>query len=221
MALNDTQKIEGRLSTLRVQLARVPHKAWIVFGFFVFAALLMALHTAFASRDATLRVKVQHGFRSAQLSLWVDDDQVYSGRLIGTMKKRLGLIPDSVQGSLSETLPISSGDHQVRVRIAADDGSVQENTITGEFGRDTQRTLSITARRSDLNLSWLSTSGPGVDASASAASGSGEPKPGWLERYAGTLLLTAAGSIISALTGFALRELPKQLSRRPSQPTEG
>jgi len=52
----------------------------------------MALHTAFFAKDATLRLKVQHGFRSAQLSIWVDGDRVYSESLSGSTRKKFGLI---------------------------------------------------------------------------------------------------------------------------------
>jgi hypothetical protein len=192
--------------TARVWAARVPLKAWIVLSLFLVAAILMAVHTAAASKDASLRLKVQHSFRSAQLSVWVDGDLAYSGRLVGAAKKKFGLIPDSVQGTLSETLSLPSGTRQVRVRVAADDGSVQEDTITGEVARNTQRTLSVIARHDDVSLTWQSATG-NVAESAS-------PSAGWFSRYAGSLLLTAAGSILSALAGFALRELPKHIASR-------
>lgn len=194
--------------------ARVPAKGWIVFGFFLFAAALMALHTALGGKDSVLRLKVQHAFRSAQLTVWIDGSQVYSGRLIGSTRKRFGLIPEAAGGSLSETLSVSSGNHQVRVRVAPDDGSVQEDTIAGEFASQSQRTLSVSARRSDVSLAW-SDSLP--VAAAGAAEAQAPPPTGWLERYAGTLLLTAAGSIISALTGYALKELPRQLASRQGE----
>ncbi len=107
----------------RVRAARVPVKAWFVLGLFLLSAVLMAAYTAFAGRDASLRLKVQHSLRSAQLSVWVDGDLAYSGKLTGSARKKFGLIPDSMQGSLSETLPVSSGTHQVRVRVASDDGT--------------------------------------------------------------------------------------------------
>jgi hypothetical protein len=37
---------------------------------------------------------------------------------------------------------------------------------------------------------------------------------GWFSQYAGSLFLTIAGSIISALAGYAIKELPARL--RPS-----
>jgi hypothetical protein len=47
-------------------------------------------------------LKLQHGFRSAQVSIWVDGDLAYSSKVTGSPKKKFGLIPtDSVQGTFS------------------------------------------------------------------------------------------------------------------------
>jgi hypothetical protein len=192
----------------RVWAARVPTKAWVVFVLFLLAAVLMAMHTAFVRKDASLRLKVQHSLRSAQLSIWVDGDLAYSGKLIGLTRKKFGLLPE-VAGSLSETLPISSGTHQLRVRLASEDGTVQEDTISGEFDRNSQRTLFVFARRNDVSLGW--------QGAPSAMAEAGSSSTGWISRYAGTLLLTIAGSIISAVTGYAIRELPKQIAARQSE----
>jgi len=182
---------------------RVPVKAWVVLGLFLVAALLMAVHTALTAKDASLHLKLQHGFHSAQVLVWVDGDLTYSGKVIGSTKKRFGLIPtDSVQGSLSEIIPVRSGQHSVRVRIEPDDATVQEDSISGDFVHNSERELSVSARQSGLALSWLGTS----IAPAEASSGLG-----WFSRYAVSLLLSIGGSIISALTGYAIRELPARL----------
>jgi hypothetical protein len=162
-------------------------------------------------RDASLHLRVQHSLRSAQLSVWVDDDPVYSGKLVGTMKRKFGIIPD-LQGNLSETLPVPSGMHQVRVRVASDDGSVQESMITAEFARNSQRTLAVNARRSDVSLNWQ-----GADASVTDPSAS---STGWFSRYTGSLMMTIAGSVVSALAGYIIRELPKQIASRRGEAPE-
>ena len=81
----------SKMKALRM-VRRAPAKAWIVFGLFLLAALFMAIHTAIVAKDSSLRVKLQHSFRNAQLSVWVDDDLVYSGKLYGTTKKKLGVV---------------------------------------------------------------------------------------------------------------------------------
>lgn len=195
-------------------VVRVPTLAWVVLGLFLCAALIMAIHAAFAGRDANLRLKVQHNLRSADLSVWVDGDLAYSGKLVGVARKKFGLIPD-VQGSMSGSLPISSGTKQVRVRVVSDDGSVQENAISGNFSPNTQQTLSVVAHRGDLSLDWQH---PETAVTETASSAQVPSNPGWYDRYAGSLLMTVAGSIISALTGYAIKELPKIASRQGESP---
>ena len=199
------------LRTVRGWADRIPRKALIVLGLFLLAALLLGLHTALTRKDASLRLKVQHGFRSAQLSVWLDDDLAYSGRLIGTGRKKLGFF-ESVQGNLSETFNVTSGIHEVRVRVATEDGSAQENKIRGEFASNSQRTLSVVARGDDVSMNWQGES-LGA-ASASSTTESQSPSPGWFQRYAGSLLLSIVGSIMSAFTGYAIRELPKKIAAR-------
>lgn len=192
----------------RGQFVRVPATARVVLGLFVLAALLMALYTAFSGKDASLQLKVQHSLRNGQLSLWVDGEPAYSGNLVGYTKKKFGLIP-SVQGSLSETIAVAPGTHQIRVQITSDAG-VREQTISGDFARNGQQILSVSASRADLSLNLQSLDWQSAAAGTEPTSGS----KGWFTRYAGTLMMTVAGSIISALTGFALRELPKQIASR-------
>ena len=189
-------------------ILRVPVKARIILGLFLFAAFSMAIYTALTVKDSMLHVKVQHGFHNAQISVWVDGDLAYSGAISGAVKKKFGFLPsDAVQGSLSQMIPVHSGQHTIRVRVAPDDASVQDDTTNGDFVHNGERDLFVAARHSGLSLAWQ---GSGASVAAAPLSGSG-----WLSRYAGSLLLTIAGSIISALTGFAIRELPGRL-RSPS-----
>ncbi len=182
---------------------RVPVKARVLLGLFLAAALLLALHTALTAKDASLHLKLQHGFRNAQVSVWVDGDLAYSGKVTGSTRKKFGLIPtDSVQGTLSQIIPVHSGQHNLRVRIEPDDAAMQEDSISGNFAHNTERDLSVSARHSSLSLSWQGTGSAPAESSSSFA---------WLSRYAGSLLVTIVGSIMSALAGYAIRELPNRL----------
>lgn len=194
-----------RYDQSRAWLARLPAQARIILGFFLVAAVLMALHTASTGKDASMHVALQHGFRSADLSLWIDGDLAYSGKLRGSTKKKFGLIPGSVYGRLSEIVPVTAGTHQIRVRVKSEDGSTQQDSLTGDFARNSERELSVSARPNGLSLAWQATNASGP------SSGSG-----WFARYAGALCLTIGGSIISAITGFALRELPAHIRARQS-----
>src|SRR5258708_39579001 len=99
----------------RAWLARLPVKARIILVLFLVAAVLMALHTASTGKDASLHLTLQHGFRSADFSLWIDGNLAYSGKLRGSTKKKFGLIPGSVYGRLSEIVPVSAAPTRVRV----------------------------------------------------------------------------------------------------------
>jgi hypothetical protein len=193
------------LHTIRQKLARVPLKLWIILALFSIAATLLAFHAAHTDRSASLHLKVQHGFHSGELSVWIDGQQACSDKLTGYVRKKFGLIPESVQGSLSRTVPLSPGNHEIRVHLSGDDGFNQEDTVSGEFVRNTERTLAVATRRGGIALAWQGETSAPVEGSSGLA---------WLSRYASTLLVTIAGSIISALTGFAVREVPAYIRKR-------
>jgi hypothetical protein len=185
----------------------VPLRARILLGLFFLAAVLMAIHTALTAKDASLHLKLQHGFRSAQLSVWVDDDLAFGGKITGATKKRFGLIPtDAQQGSFSQIIAVRSGRRSIRVRIQPDDAAPQEDNITGDFASNVERDLSVSARKNGLALSWQGTGSASVEAASSFS---------WLSRYASSLFLTITGSIMSALAGYAIRELPARLRSAP------
>jgi hypothetical protein len=188
-------------------IKRVPVKARILLGLFLLAAFLMAIHTALTAKDASLHLKLQHGFRSAQLSVWVDDDVAFSGKITGATKKKFGLIPtDAQQGSLSQVIAVRSGQRTIRVRIQPEDAAPQEDSITGDFASNVERDLSVSARKNGLALSWQGTGSAPVETASSFS---------WLSRYASSLFLTITGSIMSALAGYAIRELPTRLRSTP------
>jgi len=215
-------KPDERLHADGRRISRIPHKALLVLGLFLLAAALMAVHTAMTREDCSLRLKIQHGFLSAQLSVWLDDGLVYSGRLIGSRKpirsgKKKVRLFEPAEGSLSETFAVPAGAHEVRVRVAAEDGSSQENSIRGDFATQSQHTLFVVARGNDLSMNWEA----GNQEKASAAGPEPEPvraPEGWLQRYAGSLLMSIAGSIVSAFTGYAIRELPKKITSTQADP---
>ena len=188
---------------IRHYASGVPAKAWAILGLFLLAAALMALHTALTAKDASLHLKLRHEFRNASVSVWVDDDLAYSGEITGSTKKKFGLIPtDSAQGNLSQIIPVRSGPHRIRLRIEPDAATMQEDSIRGDFADHTARNLAVTARQSGLSLSWQ-----GQDSARDERSS----MFGWLSQYAGSLILTITGSIMSALAGYAIKELPARL----------
>lgn len=191
---------------VRHYASAVPVKAWTILGLFLVAAALMAIHAALTAKDASLHLKVQHEFRNASVSVWVDDDIAYSGRITGSTKKKFGLIPtDSAQGNLSQIIPVRSGQHNIRIRIEPDDATMQEDSIRGDFADHTESNLAVTARHSGVSLSWQGADRAPVERSSTF---------GWLSQYAGSLILTITGSIMSALVGYAIKQLPARLGPR-------
>ena len=178
----------------------------VVLGFFVLAAVLMAFHTALSSRNSSMQLTVQHGFRNANFSMWVDGEVAYTGTLNGSMKKKFGLLPGSVRGSLSTTVPLVAGSHTVKVQVQLEDGSILQDSVAGEFPANTERKVVASTRPGHLSLAWQGT------AVSAPSSGSG-----WFARYAGALFLTIGGSIISALTGFVLRKFYRTHSIAPRE----
>jgi len=199
--------LREKAALLYQRAAAMPPKARIIFGLFLVAALFLAIHTAFTAKDASLHLKLQHDFRNAQVSLWVDEDLAYAGKITGSSRRKFGLIPtDSAQGNLSQIIPVRSGQRNIRLRIEPDDAAMQEDIIHGDFTSHTERDLAVSARHSGLSLSWQGTDATPVENSSTL---------GWLSQYASSLLLTITGSIISTLAGYAIKELPARL-RTPS-----
>jgi hypothetical protein len=65
----------------------LPVKARVILGLFLAAAVLMAVHTATSPKDASLHLKLQHGFPEAEVSLWVDKEVCpRSSRVAGSTK---------------------------------------------------------------------------------------------------------------------------------------
>lgn len=191
----------------RACAARVPLRARIILGLFLASAALMSIYIALTANDASLHLKLQHDFHSAQVAVWVDDDLAYSGRITGSTRKKFGLIPsDSVQGNLSQIIPVRSGQHNIRLRVEPDDVAVEENSINGSFSHHTERDLVVSARHRGLSLSWQ-----GIGKVPGETSSSFD----WLSRYAGSFFLTITGSIMSALAGYAIRELPARMRSTP------
>ncbi len=135
---------------------RLPREVQIAIAIGVVFLVFFAFRTSEPVQAASLYIKCQHGFRAAELSVWVDDDLAYTRTLTGGVKKRLGVF-ETVQGSFSETIRVPAGKHVVRVRVSSpDEGYEQTKEIEGELVQDGRRTLDISfaGRSNDLYLAW-------------------------------------------------------------------
>jgi hypothetical protein len=186
------------------QLRRVPPLLLIAVAVaLAIAIFFLAMHTASPEGTANLKIRVQHGLRAAQLSIWVDDNLAYHGRISGAARKRFGLIPGAVQGSFSRTLRVTAGKHAVKMQVSApSEGYEEVRTIEGQFPPNGDVALIASVHSHDVELAWQGISATSVDGG-----------PAWYLKYGSSLLMTVAGSIVSAITAFLIRELPN-LARR-------
>jgi hypothetical protein len=171
------------------------------------AVFIIAFLPHLVGASSSLKVQMQHSFRSAQVSVWVDGDLACSEHLTGSQRRRFGLLPAGIGGNFSRLLQVSSGRHTVKVRVTSEEGYDNTGSITGDFPADSEISLQVRPRSSgDLDMNWQGMS------TMSADSG-----PAWYVKYAGSLLMTAVGSLVSAVMAYVVRELPNLL-RRTSTP---
>jgi hypothetical protein len=192
---------------LWMRAVKAPKEFWVIGALCLLVLVLVGLHTVFSKKTAILRVRVQHSFRTAQIMVQVDDETAYSGKLTGTMHRKFGLLPEGISGSWSQGIPVTAGRHRVSVRVVGDDGSDHVDNTAATFPKGGERELDVVARHADLSANW---SGGGNAVSAGPAT-LAESQPSFFSRYASGFLLTIAGSIVSALSGYAIREIPARL----------
>jgi len=164
----------------------------------IFAAAFL-LHAAKGS--ATLKVQMQHSFRSGQVSVWVDGDLACTEQITGEQRRRFGLLPAGIAGNFSRILPVSAGPHMIRVRVTSDQGYDNSGSLSGDFPEGSQVQLQVRPRRSgDLGMSWQGMSTMAV-----------ESGPAWYTKYASSILMTAIGSLVSAVMAYVIKQAPNLL----------
>jgi hypothetical protein len=162
-----------------------------LFGLVIYVYLLAG--------SGNLTVVCRDNFRSAELSIYVDDKLTFSDQISGSTKKRFGILDERIEGVLSKVLPLALGDHVVRAHLtsAADHfdqtKQVEVNLVSGK-----EATVVVTTPRGELSLAYQ---GP----SATAVKDSGMLSSGTLR----SILVTLAGSVVSAAIGFGVQEFLK------------
>jgi len=218
MQIPPFQALRAKLTKVCQKLLRrartAPREAYIAGGLCLVVVVLVGLYTVFSQKTAVLRLHVQHSFRAARIEVSVDDEPAYSGKLTGTPHKKFGLLPEGIQGSSLQSIPVTSGAHRISVQVTGDDGSEHVSNSAANFARGSERELVVVARHADLSTTWA---GSGNSVSAGPDPTPFESQPSWLRRYASALFLTIAGSIVSALSGYAIRELPARLRNRGAE----
>ena len=78
-----------------------------------------------------LRIEIDHDFKQAQASVWVDNSLVYQHLLHGDSKRR-GFVFHKVEGYQLDAVNVPTGKHDVRVRIQSATDSYDETTTMAE-----------------------------------------------------------------------------------------
>jgi serine/threonine protein kinase len=91
--------------------------------------------TPTAPADAMLQIEIEHHFTNAIVSVWVDNDLVYTHSLLGD-KQRRAVVWRKVVGHQFQVIRVAPGKHQVRVRIQSKaDSYDQSRMIAAAFIR--------------------------------------------------------------------------------------
>jgi hypothetical protein len=175
-------------------------KARLALGLGALAAILLGISAYLSLPSATLRLVCRHDFRSADLTVWIDGDVVHTDTMTGTLRKLWGVL-EKTEGNYTRTLPVGAGKHVVQVRVRGT-GYDRTRSIQADFARGKEYTLGIDSGR-DLYLAWRS-----APLGAEPAAGSS-----WF-KYAGSVLMTIFGSVVSASIGVIVQDFLR--SRRAS-----
>ena len=174
-------------------------------GVAIFAILLVGAGIFLwqTAASAKLRITCQHTFRSAALSVLVDDTPVYTGTVSGLAKKRLGVFKSNPQNTFSKTVAVRPGKHTVQVRlVSATDNYDQVNSQTVTFSDNKENSLTVNGNRRGLSILAQGGFTPPEDSSSP------------YKKYASPILFSILGSGFSATISFLVQEfLRKQKAR--------
>lgn len=103
---------------------------------------------------ANLLVKVVHTFHSAEMVIWVDGHEVDTARLSGggVFRKKRGARPITVSGHYENSIPVTAGNHIIRVRVSSK-GYRKTKQIQGGFAPKGEDILVIHPSH-ELRLEW-------------------------------------------------------------------
>jgi hypothetical protein len=187
-------------------LRKIPRKAYLTALLLMAAIALFSWRFSILGETATLKLKVQHSFKSAEIAVFVDGESRYSGKLSGTAKRRFGF-RNAAEGSFSHTLHLHPGSHLVRVQIKSlSDGYNETNELPLDIGPEKERLLAVTADRRSANLR-MSAQTPEAVATQAA--------PSWYQSYFTSLSLTLSGTIVSMLFGYLIQQFVGLFRKKP------
>ncbi len=205
--VSSAARIRARLSNA-VWLLSPRARLALSLGFL--AAVLLGVSAFLFLPSATLQLVCRHAFRNADITVSIDGEVVHSDTLTGAVRKWFGVL-ERTEGTYARTLSVSAGRHVVAVRLRAP-GFDRTRSIEGEFSRGKESTLSVDAGRG-LSLAWRGAGGGGSAADAASSSSA------WL-RYAGSIMMTIFGSIVSASIGVLVQDFLRARKARLNETGE-
>lgn len=107
-------------------------------------------------QPATLQIVGQYPFRSGEIYIWVDGDLRYHDELHSTLNVHSRVSRVGGGGEIiALTLPVTAGQHFVRVQVDAPGHSYDHDTaIPGHFRAYSQKTLLVDFASKNLDLKW-------------------------------------------------------------------
>ena len=209
MALEDSSRgrryltLDGLIQLVAEVRARISNALWrlsprarLALGLALLAAVLLGVSAFLFLPSATLQLVCRHDFRSAVITVSIDGEVVHTDSLTGAVRKMFGVV-ERTEGTYARTLPVSAGRHVVAVQLRAP-GYDRTRSIEGEFSRGKQSILSVDSGHG-LSLAWRGSGGGASGAEAASSTSS-------LFKYAGTLVMTIFGSIVSASIGVLVQD---------------
>jgi serine/threonine protein kinase len=98
------------------------------------------------SRSALVNIQIENEIPQGNVMIWVDDRPVYHQTLPDSPKKKLGIFGGGKP--VLEKVQITSGQHQLRVRVQASDPFYdQSHSLAGDFPVGTERVLRVSFDR--------------------------------------------------------------------------
>jgi hypothetical protein len=196
--------VSACVSAVTGQFRKIPRKLRI--GAAVATVLLVGVGIFFwqTAASAKLRITCQHTFRSAALSVLVDDNPVYTGTVGGLAKKRLGVFKSNPQNTFSKTVAVRPGKHTVQVRlVSATDNYDQTKSQTVTFSDNKENSLTVSGGRRGLYM--LAQGGFTPPA---------ETPVGPYQKYTSPILFSILGSGLSATISFLVQEFLRSQKAR-------
>ena len=172
----------------------------------IVAIALAAAWYWYTASSATLTIAGHHGFRRAEVSIWVDGDLKSKYQVTGSDKRRFGIL-QKTEGSFSRSLRVGAGDHMVKVqfRSLTDASSITRQCHVSLDPR-TESIMYVNADRGVLSLAFAG--------SAPRIKSDPEPSNGYAKLLQSTFM-AIAGSVLSAVVGFVVQDFLK--SRKAAQ----